>query len=225
MAGLLVLCFVSVLGHAEESACYGTPSNGRLGNGVQIEKSGPNFAPYSSLGVTLGRTYVHSRVAKVIVDSYASLAELLPDTNFVYGESGWSEGGRIRPHRTHQNGLAVDFMVAVRNKEGTSVQLPSSVTNKFGYGIDFDRSARYGQLVIDFEAVAEHLHALHSTSKKHGVGMVRVIFDPQFIPKLYRTKHGAFIKDNITFMQGQAWIRHDEHYHVDFSVPCKPLKS
>ena len=20
-----------------------------------------------------------------------------------------------------------------------------------------------------------------------------------------------------------AWIRHDEHYHVDFSVPCKPL--
>ena len=24
------------------------------------------------------------------------------------------------------------------------------------------------------------------------------------------------------FMQGAAWVRHDEHYHVDFAVPSKP---
>jgi penicillin-insensitive murein DD-endopeptidase len=29
------------------------------------------------------------------------------------------------------------------------------------------------------------------------------------------------LKANIKFMQGKAWIRHDEHYHVDFSFPCK----
>ena len=117
---LLVVCFVPFVTHTAESVCYGTPSNGRLEYGVKIEESGRNFEPYSSLGVTLGRTYVHSRVARVITDAYAALAKELPNTMFVYGESGWSEGGRIKPHRTHQNGLAVDFMVPVRNKEGIS---------------------------------------------------------------------------------------------------------
>jgi len=27
----------------------------------------------------------------------------------------------------------------------------------------------------------------------------------------------------LNFMKGEAWVRHDEHYHVDFAVPCKPL--
>lgn len=26
-------------------------------------------------------------------------------------------------------------------------------------------------------------------------------------------------------MQRDAWLRHDEHYHVDFAVSCKPLLS
>ena len=24
------------------------------------------------------------------------------------------------------------------------------------------------------------------------------------------------------FMKGKPWVRHDEHYHVDFAAPCKP---
>lgn len=221
---LFVVCSVPFVTHAAESVCYGTPSNGRLENGVKIEESGSNFEPYSSLGVTLGRTYIHSRVARVIMDAYVALAKELPNTMFVYGESGWSKGGRIKPHRTHQNGLAVDFMVPVRNKEGISVPLPSGITNRFGYDLEFDRAARNGDLTIDFDAIAEHLHALYSAAGEHHVGIARVIFDPQFIPKLYKTKRGEFIKKKITFMQGQAWVRHDEHYHVDFSVTCKPLK-
>lgn len=23
-------------------------------------------------------------------------------------------------------------------------------------------------------------------------------------------------------MKGRPWVRHDEHYHVDFALPCKP---
>lgn len=190
---------------------------------MRIPESGANFQPYSSLGVTLGRTYVHSKVARVIGDAYATLRETAPEKIFVYGESGWREGGRIKPHRTHQNGLAVDFMVPVLDSEGRSVPLPCNAFNKFGYDIEFDNNGQYEQLTIDFEAVAEHLHALHSAANENGVGVARVIIEPKYIAKLHKTKHGAFIKQHIKFMDGQAWIRHDEHYHVDFSITCKPL--
>lgn len=206
------------------SICYGTPSNGRLEDGVQLAKSGSNFEPYSSLGVAAGRTYVHLKVADVVSSAYAALALSAPKVKYVYGESGWKDGGRIKPHRTHQNGLAVDFMVPVRDAQGRSVALPSGAWNKFGYSIEFDSRGRFEELSIDFEAIAEHLYALHSAAKAKGMGVERVIFDPVFLPKLYKTKRGEFIKSNISFMKGQAWVRHDEHYHVDFSVPCKPKK-
>lgn len=208
---------------AEESVCYGTTGNGRLEGGVRIPRSGPNFAAYSSLGVALGRTYVHSKVEQVIAAAYASLAASHPEKSFVYGESGWARGGRIRPHRTHQNGLAVDFMVPVLDAGGRSVPLPTGPFNEFGYGIEFDASARYGDLAIDFEAIAEHLHALHEAAARNGIGIARVIFERGFIPKLYATKRGAFVKQVIPFMQEEPWIRHDEHYHVDFAVPCRPM--
>ncbi|MDR2207630.1 MAG: penicillin-insensitive murein endopeptidase [Azoarcus sp.] len=220
---IIVILSTSAMG--AESVCYGTPSNGRLEAGVQLPGSGVNFEPYSSLGVAAGRTYVHSAVADVVLIAYSSLARSMPEVKYVYGESGWKEGGRIRPHRTHQNGLAVDFMVPVRDAQGKSVALPSGAWNKFGYDIEFDSEARFGGLTIDFDAIAEHLHALHSAAQAKGIGVERVIFDPGFLPELYKTKRGDFIKNNINFMKGQAWIRHDEHYHVDFSVPCKPKKN
>lgn len=36
-------------------------------------------------------------------------------------------------------------------------------------------------------------------------------------------ERGPCVQKNIPFMKEKAWIRHDEHYHVDFSVACKPL--
>ena len=89
---------------------------------------------------------------------------------FVYGETGWAGGGRFKPHRTHQNGTSVDFMVPVRNDAGASVPLPRGYGDRYGYDLEFDASG--------------HL---------------------------------------LTFMAAKPWIRHDEHYHVDFAVPCKAL--
>lgn len=218
-----MLLFVLPVAAFAQSTCYGTWAKGRLEEGVAIEFSGPNFKPYSSLGVGLGRTHVHDKVAAVIVDAYARVAQSLPDKVFVYGESGWPKGGRIRPHRTHQNGLSVDFMVPVQNADGRSVPLPTSAFNEYGYGIEFDKQGRYKELNIDFEALADHLVAIHAAAQRHGVGIRQVIFEPGYLPRLYRTRHGAFIREHIPFMKGQAWIRHDEHYHIDFNVRCKPL--
>jgi penicillin-insensitive murein endopeptidase len=208
---------------AGDSTCFGTSSNGRLEGGRQIPESGTNFTPYSSLGVALGRTYVHAKVATSIADSYKALEAAAPGKKYVYGESGWEDGGRIKPHRTHQNGLAVDFMVPVLDTDGESEPLPVGVTNSFGYGIEFDANARYENLTIDFEAIAEHLYALDVAAREQGIGVSRVIFETAYLPRLYRTKRGQWIKENIAFMRGEPWIRHDEHYHVDFSVSCRAM--
>lgn len=220
---LLLLLMFPFYASSAESVCYGTPGNGRLEGGVQLVHSGINFGPYSELGINLGRTYVHSSIKKVITEAYSSLALTQPDKFYVYGESGLITGGPIKPHRTHKNGLAVDFMVPVINSDKKSVPLPTNAFNKYGYEIEFDANARYKGYIIDFEAIAEHLYALHGAAKRNKVVLSRVIFDPAFIPKLYKTKRGNFIKNNIISMSGQAWVRHDEHYHIDFSLPCKNL--
>ncbi len=207
---------------AAESQCYGTVSNGRLEGGVKLPSQGPNFTSYSALGATAGRTYVHSTVAKIVISSYAALAQEAPFNRYVYGETGWSSGGRIRPHRTHQNGLSVDFFVPVRDADGKSVPLPTSVSNKLGYDIEFDSNARYENYTIDFEATAEHLYQLQLAAKAHGAGITLVIFDTEFLPKLFATKHGAYLQKELPFMKGKPWVRHDEHYHIDFRIACKP---
>lgn len=96
--------------------------NGRLEGGVELPTVGANFRPYSSLGTTLGRTYVHSTAAK---------------------------GRRV--------------------------------------------------------------------------GIALVIFDAPFLPELFATPRGPYLREHLKFMKGRPWVRHDEHYHVDFDVPCKPL--
>jgi len=210
--------------YATGSTCFGTVSNGHLDSGVQLPRSGSNFSTYSTLGATLGRNYVHSKVAKIISNSYQALQKEAPNKVFVYGETGWAKGGRIRPHKTHRNGLSVDFMVPVIDATGQSVPLPTSITNKFGYGIDFDQNAKFEGYSIDFESIAEHLYQLDKAAKAAGYGIALVIFDPPYLPELLATQKGGYLKSKIKFMKGKAWIRHDEHYHVDFAIPCEPIK-
>ncbi|MEO7012913.1 MAG: penicillin-insensitive murein endopeptidase, partial [Dokdonella sp.] len=133
---ILVLFSAPAFAARQQSTCFGTSSHGRLEGGIALPKSGLNFSPYSSLGVTLGRTYVHSRVATTISAAYQILESRSPEKIFVYGESGSSAGGTIKPHRTHQNGLAVDFMVPVVDSHGKSVPLPTGLNNEFGYSIE-----------------------------------------------------------------------------------------
>ncbi len=221
---LMMLSWIEV-GFAQESVCYGTTAKGRLENGVQLPFSGKNFKPYSRVLAGAGRTYVHRKVQVVVINAYASLEKTHADKNFVYGETGWATGGRIKPHKTHQNGLSVDFMVPVLNAKGTSVPLPTGPFNKYGYGIEFDEQGRWQDkdLRIDFEALGAHLKALHIEARKAGIEIWRVIFDPRLQPLLYRTEAGAYLKANLLIPTKQSWVRHDDHYHVDFKVACKPL--
>lgn len=206
---------------AEESTCHGTYDQGSIEHAQQLPKSGNNFKVYSTIGDLLGRNYVHSQVAEVVIHSYAALEKTAPGKQFIYGETGYKNGGKFRPHKSHQNGLSVDFFVPVVNESNESVPLPISVFNKFGYAIEFDNEAKFKGLRIDFETLAQHIHAVKIEADKINVGIRVVIFDNEFQKKLMATPTGKLLQASVNFSTKKPWVRHDEHYHIDFVVPCK----
>lgn len=213
--------FVTHSALASESVCYGTTSKGRLEGGVKLPAKGKNFVSYSKTAELLGRTYVHSTVKEIILMSYAQLEKEMPGKVFKYAETGFKGGGQFKPHKTHRNGLSADFMTPVIDKQGKSVHLPTHMFNKFGYSIEFDKQGVYGEFEIDYEALAAHVVSLHKSAVAKGVDLWRVIFDPELQPRLMDTKYGEYLKKNVQFSQKRSWVRHDEHYHVDFDIPCK----
>ena len=145
------------------SQSIGTTADGSVVNGKRLPSSGENFTAYSYLGTLLGRNCVHSSVRDIVLETYSEMHKRFPATVLVYGETGWCGGGRIRPHKTHRNGMSVDFMVPTLNSADQSVPLPSSFLNKFGYSHEFDASGKIDGYRIDFEAMAAHLFYLQQT--------------------------------------------------------------
>ena len=217
----LLLASTAFASEREQSVCYGTQEKGKIEKAWQLPTSGSNFTAYSRVGVTLGRNYVHSSVYAVVLDAYKDLQQNFPQKKYVYGETGWKNGGRFRPHKTHQNGLSVDFFVPVVDQSGKSVPLPTSPLHKFGYSIEFTSDGKYQDYKIDFEAMAEHLLALKKAADLSGVKIWRVIFDNDLQKLLFQTSKGKDLQAQLTFSKKKPWVRHDEHYHIDFIVPCK----
>ena len=204
---------------ASESRCFGSTSHGRLEGGVSLPLSGDNYGAYSFLGWSIGRTHVHSTVQAILIDAYAALESAARDKVFVYGETGLKKGGSFKPHKTHQNGLSVDLMVPVL-REGASVPIPGNAFNRFGYDLEFDDQGRYEDYRIDFEALGELIHQIDHAAKAHKVGITRVIFEVPLQQQLWKTARGDSLRRNVTFSTRPAWVRHDEHIHIDFAIPC-----
>lgn len=200
------------------SISHGTIANGSLENGKRLPTKGANFRSYSRLGSALGRTAVHHKVRDTVLEAYAMVRETHPELTFIVGETGWVQGGRIKPHKTHQNGLSVDFMVPVRDKNGGIARLSTTVLNKYGYEVEFDDTGAVNAYTIDYEAMAVHLDALLRAAENNGVGVDLVIFDPVLQPYVFETSAGRSLKGRVRFSTKRVWVRHDEHYHVDFSL-------
>jgi penicillin-insensitive murein endopeptidase len=204
------------------SRSIGTPAQGRLVHGKRLPTSGPNFAAYSRLGAAVGRNGVHSTIRAAIIEAYHTLERSAPHSLFVYGETGWPSGGRFRPHRTHQNGLSADFMVPVRGADGDPVWFPTRPWTRFGYDIEFDSTGFAGHLRIDFDAIAFHLAALDQAARRRGSAIERVIFAPELERALKDDAKRRNLVGGLPFMRARPWVRHDEHYHVDFTNPSRP---
>tara|TARA_R110000737_G_C14623611_1_gene494124 strand:- start:2427 stop:2609 length:183 start_codon:yes stop_codon:yes gene_type:complete len=50
-----------------------------------------------------------------------------------------------------------------------------------------------------------------------------VIFPTELQANFLKTQYGAYLKKPIQFSKKRLWVRHDEHYYVDFDMLCKDL--
>ena len=201
------------------SVCYGTHANGSLTDGWRLPESGANFKTYSALGWRLQRTYVHSDVHALLLDAFARLELSAPQQHFVIGETGFAFGGPFAPHRTHQNGLSVDLMVPVKTSHGDSTTLPTHSKNKFGYGVDFDKRGHNKTHDIDFEMMALELAEISAASDAAGLKIRLIVFAPDLQARLRKTTRWKKIK-HLTFSRRAVWVRHDDHFHIDFERAC-----
>jgi len=220
---VMLITSSSSIDAAEPSTCFGSTSDGYLQNGWELPLNGSNFTAYSATARLMGRVYVHSTVHDILLAAYAAMELSVPGKVFVYGETGFVDGGHFKPHKTHRNGLSVDFMVPVVDNDGNSMALPTNLLNKWGYDLEFDGNGRLGELSIDAEAMAEHIYQLHIAATASGHEIWRVIFDPALQPLLKHTLRWEYLEQNVQFSRKRSWVRHDEHYHVDFEVPCKAV--
>jgi penicillin-insensitive murein endopeptidase len=201
----------------DPSVSHGTRIKGFMRHGKRLPVKGPNFETYSRLGSSFGRTCLNEQARDTVLDAYAAVFEKEPKYTFTYGETGWCDGGTFWPHHTHQNGLSVDFLVPVTNNERVE-STPSTILDGFGYRSEFDADGKMGKYQIDFEAIALHLDELRKAAKKNGLEIERVILDPELHDEMFKTKTGKRLKKRLNWVKKAVWIRHDDHYHVDFLV-------
>ncbi len=202
------------------AVAFGGGKCGSLRGGTALLCSGDNFESFSDAACVLGRNHLHPLVIDTIEDAYTSLDVAHPNRRWQFGDFGWKAGGQLRPHKTHQNGLSADFFVPVVNAKRAPDLVPIEYGNKFGYGVEFDAKGVHGDLEIDWKALTDHLLALEESGKAYRTKIRRVILAPE-LRNLLIKKDPRARRFASRFSKRKSWVRHDEHYHVDFDIPSK----
>lgn len=210
----------------DKSNSKGTVGNGTLENGKLVPFSGPNFNYFDSTSYVSSRAFVNDKVRTAMLNIYKQLQITSPERHFCIMECSHEHGGKLSPHRTHQNGLSLDFMTPLL-KDG----VPYYGMDNLGaqhYLLDFDENGKYTKdpsIAIDFDAMALHILTLNEEAKKIGLEIEKVLFKIELKDELYCKPKGRALYDcGIYFAQKLTPLingLHDDHYHVDFKlIPC-----
>ena len=204
-----------------ESKSLGTVSNGSLTNGKLIPFSGNNFHYFDTTSYISDRAFVNGKVRAAILESYAQLEETCEDHVFCVMECSHKHGGKLSPHRTHQNGLSVDFMTPLMKDSKPYYELDEIGAQH--YLLDFDNQGRLKKdpsISIDFHTMAMHLEVLEREAKKVGLTIEKVIFKIELKDELKADQTGKALFDNGMYFARKLSPLinglHDDHYHVDF---------
>lgn len=222
LAIVLLVLSLPELFHQNEgkSTAKGSVSNGTLENAWLLPWSGENFRYFSPLSYfILDRGYAHHKVHQTIVDAYVACESSCPGTQFRIMESARCGGGRLWPHRTHQLGVSVDFMVP-KIKNGKQHRWLDRL-GVWHYLLSFDEGGRWSDNVaIDFETMGEHLLALDDAARNNGLRIKKVILKINLKDDFYASKSGKKVRARgIYFAMALPELvddLHDDHYHVDF---------
>ncbi|MBK7130054.1 MAG: penicillin-insensitive murein endopeptidase [Crocinitomicaceae bacterium] len=203
------------------SKSVGTVSEGELVNGRIIPFYGENFQYFSAESYLGGRAFAHEKVINTLLLFYADLKSNYPERFFYIMEMSNKQGGKIYPHRTHQNGLSVDLMLPKIKNGQPDYSLDSLGKNHYFLSFnDHGEFAGDSSLTIDFELLAHQLLLLDFCAKKSGLKIAKVIIKLEYKDELFTTSFGEQLKNtDIYFAQKLTPLindLHDDHVHVDF---------
>lgn len=204
------------------SKSKGEVNNGSLENGRRFPKKGKNFKYFSSLSFAcFNRAWVHSEVLDITLEAYEEMYEQFPDKKFLLMECSKKEGGKMWPHRTHQNGTSIDFGVPLVKKGK-----PYHFNHHYGifhYLMSFDEQGNYSlnkNVSIDFETMGKHILALEKAAKKRKMYIKKVILKINLKDDFYKTESGKLVKSKGIYfakvLPKTIDNLHDDHYHIDF---------
>jgi penicillin-insensitive murein endopeptidase len=222
------------LDNDQTSKSLGIPGNGTLRNGKRLPFSGPNFQYFNFLSYLEGNCYVHEKVKNTLLDTYKICEITCPGIEFSIGEGSKEDGGPyVFNHRTHQNGTSMDLQLIF--KRDNKQYNPFSIFNAYGYGLNTDNNGVITKSIpvnfypsntsLDFETNAKFLLALDDACNKNGIGIRIVILKVELKKALFNTPSGKkLLSRNIRFASVLPKLlndAHDDHYHVDFTLPDK----
>ncbi len=230
---LLVLLLLALTGscmpqffytNSGTSISHGSPGNGSLEQGYLMPYRLEN-AKYFSLSsyYLLGNGYLNSKVYQTLIDAYARCEETCPKIKFKYMECSSKHGGKQLIHRTHRNGMSVDFMVPKKNGEEQSTFFDH--LGIWHYFLEFNSEGQLSlnsNVEIDFETMARHILALDDAARKNGLGIKKVLLQIDLKDDFYRTPSGKAVKARsiyfAKYLSPTVDKFHDDHYHIDFKL-------
>jgi len=198
-------------------------SKGELINGKLIPFKGKNFTYFDAQSYLNGRAFLNDKVLKTLLEAYNSFETLLPNRMFYVMECSNQHGGKMFPHRTHQNGLSVDFMMPLVKENKPFYGLDTLGADH--YFLEFDNSGKYiddPSVSIDFNLVAQHILILDKVAKLLHVKVAKIIINTDLKDELFATPYGKKLKTSgIYVVQKLSPLinsLHDDHYHIDFEI-------
>lgn len=210
-------------GTERPSESIGTVSQGSLKNGKLMPFEGNNFHYFDTASYLGGRAFVHENLKKTIINSYKELETIRPTQHYCLMECSNKDGGKIHPHRTHQNGLSVDFMSPLQLAGQPYYGLDT--IGAAHYLLDFDDNGNYtkdAKISIDFEVLAQHIWIVEQHARKNGLQISKVIFKMELKDELYATEYGQKLKTSSIYITKNLSplinSLHDDHYHIDFEL-------
>lgn len=223
---LVVLAFPELLHrNSGKSKSSGGVSNGQLENAWLLPYRGNNFRYFSPLSYyVLNRGYVDHRVHATVTEAYFICATTCPKVAFRLMECSRKHGGRMLPHRTHQNGLSVDFMLPKKRQDAPFTWLDGLGIWHYLLAAD-DRGRYFSGIEIDFETVGRHILALDDAARNSGLRIKKVILQVNLKDEFYATPSGKQVRQRgIYLVKSLPKLideLHDDHYHVDFEAQVK----
>lgn len=230
---MLLLCLIGIIisaipecthHNSGKSKAKGSVGKGSIENPWLVPYAGKNFKYFSPLSYfILNNGYTHSKVYHTLLTAYEECEQTCPDFEFKIMECSNKKGGKMLIHKTHQNGLSIDFMVP--KKRGAQQTRLFDWLGLGHYLLEFTNTGKlnfYRKTAIDFETMGRHILALENAARQNGLRIKMVILKIELKDDFYKTKSGRLVKEKgIYFARSLPDLvnrLHDDHYHVDFEL-------